>query len=157
MSVRRFALLLAATAPVACSGPPSAAEVDNQAGSTSGPTSEFTPNQELPPLVPAGNATTPVEVARVEADYVGKWIGPEGLVLDVKAKPGGGVTIINQWTLDDEGTFEGSVTAEGLRFTRNGETVTASPSDGDATGMKWLAGKKNCLTVKVGSEGYCRD
>ena len=29
-------------------------------------------------------------------------------------------------------------------------------TDGDATGMKWLAGKARCLTVRVG-EGYCRD
>ena len=30
------------------------------------------------------------------------------------------------------------------------------PTDGDATGLKYLAGKKDCLTVEPG-EGYCRD
>lgn len=155
MSLRRHALLLAATLPAACSGPPPAAE-SNQVGSMDAPGAEVAPNQELPAAVPAENATTPAQAAKVEADYVGKWVGPEGLVLEVKPKAGGGVTIVNQWTLDDKGTFDGSVTAEGLRFMRGGEAVTAVASDGDATGMKWLAGKKDCLTVKPG-EGYCRD
>ena len=34
------------------------------------------------------------------------------------------------------------------------ETITAT--DGEATGMKWLLDKQNCLTVRSG-EGYCRD
>lgn len=156
-STRRFALALAATCPLAaCGNPPPAAETENQIGSMGAPAADVAPNQQLPAPVPAENATSPVENAKVEADYIGKWIGPEGLVLEVKAKPGGGVTIVNQWTLDDKGSFDGSVTAEGLRFMRGDEAVTASPSDGDATGMKWLAGKKDCLVVKVGSEGYCR-
>ena len=156
-STRRFALALAATTPLAaCGSPPPAAQTDNQIGSMGAPAADVAPNQTLPAAVPVENATSPVENAKVEADYIGKWVGLEGLVLDVKAKPGGGVTIENQWTLDDKGIFEGSVTAEGLRFMRNGEAITATPSDGDATGMKWLAGKKDCLTVKPGSEGYCR-
>lgn len=158
-SLRRYALALAASAPIlgiaACSNPP-AADAGNQVSSTGDPAAAFTPNQELPASVPVENGVAPGEAAKVEADYIGKWVGPEGLVLEVKAKPGGGVTIVNQWSLDDKGSFEGSVTAEGLRFMRKGEAVTATPSDGDATGMKWLAGKKDCLTVTVGSEGYCR-
>lgn len=158
MSVSRFAVVLAATAALAgCGNPPPAAETDNQVGSMGAPAADVAPNQALPAPVPADNATSPVEQAMVEADYVGKWTGPEGLVMEVKPKTGGGVTIANQWTLDDKGSFDGSVTAEGLRFIRNGEAVTATPSDGAATGMKWLAGKKDCLTVKAGSEGYCRD
>lgn len=157
MSHRRHALLLAAIMPAAaCTNPPPATQADNTIGSMGAPATQFTPDRELPAAVPAGNATSPGQTAKVEADYVGKWIGPEGLVLDVKPKAGGGVTIANQWTLDDKGNFEGSVTAEGLRFMRNGEAVTAVASDGDATGLKWLAGKKDCLTVKPG-EGYCRD
>lgn len=161
MSARHFALLLAATMPAACTNPPPPpAETDGnqsgQIGSMGAPGAPVAPNQELPATAPAENATSPAQAAKVEADYVGKWIGPEGLVLEVKPKPGGGVTIANQWTLDDNGNFDGSVNAEGLRFMRNGETVTASPSNGDATGMKWLAGKRDCLTVKSG-EGYCRD
>ena len=104
---------------------------------------------------PAANAAGPVG-AWTQDRYLGRWIGVEGMVLDVAAKPGGGVTLDMQWSLDDKGKFDGSVTAEGLRFMRNGVAETAVPSDGDATGLKYLAGKKDCLTVKPG-EGYCRD
>jgi glucose/arabinose dehydrogenase len=106
---------------------------------------------------PAGNAADVVAPPATQTAYLGKWIGPEGLVLEVTAKPDGGVAISNQWTLDDKGKFEGSVTAEGLRWMRGNTPVTAVLTDGDATGMKWLAGKKTCLTVTAGSEGYCRD
>ena len=102
-------------------------------------------------------APEPAATARVEADYLGKWIGVEGMVLNVAKRDGGGVTLDMVWGLDpdDKGSFPGSVTAEGLRFTREGKDEILVPSDGDATGLKWLAGKKNCLTVKTG-EGYCR-
>lgn len=176
MPLRRYALLLAATAPLVACGtqpPPAAPDntievasdvaVGNAAGNVSIPVTPVEPTGTGIAATPsakdsaaAENATAPARPeAKVEADYLGKWIGPEGLVLDVKRKPGGGVTIVNQWSLDDKGTFDGSVTAEGLRFMRKGEAVTASPGNGDATDMKWLAGKKNCLIVKPG-EGYCR-
>jgi hypothetical protein len=29
-------------------------------------------------------------------------------------------------------------------------------TNGNGTGMKWLVGKADCLTVRVG-EGYCKD
>jgi hypothetical protein len=98
-----------------------------------------------------------VALPATETAYLGKWIGPEGLMLEVTAKPGGGVVINNQWSLDDKGKFEGSVTAEGLRWMRGTTPVSAVLTSGDATGMKWLAGKKNCLTVAAGSEAYCRN
>lgn len=102
--------------------------------------------------------TSPADTAKLERDYLGKWVGVEGMVLNVAAKPGGGVTLDMRWGLDADmaGKFDGSVTAEGLRFMRNGVAETAVFTDGDATGLKWLAGKKTCLTVKSG-EGYCRD
>ncbi|MFD1786704.1 hypothetical protein ACFSC3_03865 [Sphingomonas floccifaciens] len=93
-----------------------------------------------------------------ERDYLGRWVGVEGMILSVAAKPGGGVTLDMRWGLDNEmaGKFDGSVTAEGLRFMRNGVAETAVMTNGDETGLKWLAGKAPCLTVKPG-EGYCRD
>ncbi|WP_294337198.1 hypothetical protein [uncultured Sphingomonas sp.] len=106
-----------------------------------------------------GNAAVnPADTAKLERDYLGRWVGVEGMILNVAAKPGGGVTMDMRWGLDDDmaGKFDGSVTAEGLRFMRNGVAETAVHTDGDATALKWLAGKKDCLTVKPG-EGYCRD
>lgn len=104
---------------------------------------------------PAADEATP-EAPLTEADYFGRWTGVEGMYLVVAPKPGGGVTLEMQWDLDHKGTFEGSVTAEGLRFLRDGEAETAVPTRGDATGLKYLAGKEDCLTVRPG-EGYCRD
>ena len=92
----------------------------------------------------------------LEADYLGRWTGVEGMYLDIASKPGGGVRVQMQWDLDHRGTFDGAVTAEGLRFMRDGVAETAVPGNGDATGLKYLAGKQDCLVVKPG-EGYCRD
>ena len=122
-----------ATAPVAPAPAPDAGRVDG------------TPA----PAMPADNAP-------VEATYLGRWVGVEGKYLEVAATPAGGVTLEMQWDLDNKASFDGSVTAEGLRFMRNGEAQTAVHTDGDATGLKYLAGKRDCLTVKPG-EGYCRD
>ena len=101
-------------------------------------------------------ASAPTDSAVLEADYLGRWTGVEGMYLVVAAKPGGGVALEMQWDLDHTGTFDGSVTAEGLRFERDGVAETAVRTNGDATGLKYLAGKADCLTVKPG-EGYCRD
>ncbi|WP_204325615.1 hypothetical protein, partial [Stenotrophomonas maltophilia] len=60
------------------------------------------------------------------------------------------------YTLDDKGSFEGKGTREGIAFERPDGKQVLKASDGDATGLKYLAGKKDCLTVKTG-EGYCRD
>ena len=105
---------------------------------------------------PAPATPAPADGAALEADYLGRWTGVEGMYLVVASKPGGGVTLEMQWDLDHKGTFDGSATAEGLRFMRDGVAESAVRTDGDATGLKYLAGKKDCLTVKPG-EGYCRD
>ncbi|MGH6633597.1 MAG: hypothetical protein ACREB0_09570, partial [Sphingopyxis sp.] len=61
-----------------------------------------------------------------------------------------------QSDLDTKGTYEGVVTAQGISFKRGDETLLLKKSTGDETGLKYLAGKKECLIVKDG-EGYCRD
>lgn len=91
----------------------------------------------------------------MEADHVGRWLGVEGTYLNVTRRSSGGVDLEMQHDLDDKRTYQGSVTAEGLRFLRNGVAETAVATDGDATGLKHLAGRKDRLTVKPG-EGYCR-
>lgn len=159
-----LALVLAATALVACTdrnattdsaadGTPATkatAPERERDDATAGP-SPTVPVASTPPATP-----TPADTAPMEADYVGRWTGVEGMYLMVAPKPGGGVSLEMQWDLDHKGTFDGSVTAEGLRFMREGVAETAVRTDGDATGLKHLAGKQDCLTVKPG-EGYCRD
>lgn len=107
-------------------------------------------------IEPATNTASPAADAKLEADYLGRWVGVEGMYLNVAKAPKGGVMMEMQYDLDNKATVPGSVTAEGLRFMRNGVAETAVHTDGAATGLKYLAGKKDCLTVKSG-EGYCRD
>ncbi len=90
-----------------------------------------------------------------DRDYAGRWIGVEGTYLNVTPTGPGTASLEMQYDLDNKGTYPATITPAGLRFTRNGKTLLLRPSDGDATGLKWLAGKKDCLTVASG-EGYCR-
>ena len=93
--------------------------------------------------------------------WVGKWIGVEGMVLTIEKDPGGSVgryRLTNVWGLDDnmKGSFDGVATQKGIAFNRPDGARELVASDGAATGLKYLAGKKDCLTVAPG-EGYCRD
>jgi hypothetical protein len=149
--MKPLALVLAALLPAACSDQRPAADAPDVAPAARDTAAE-------PPAGAADAAASPGADAQapVEADYLGRWTGVEGMYLVVAAKPDGGVGLDMQWDLDNRGSFDGSVTAEGLRFMRNGVAETAVRTDGDATGLKHLAGKRDCLTVKPG-EGYCRD
>ena len=156
--MKTLALILATVTLAACSDPTPGAVTP---ASTDAVAVEVTDGPAM-----AGNdadaeatpAVTPVatDAQSTEADYLGRWTGVEGMYLVVAPKPDGAVTLEMQWDLDNKGTFDGSVTAEGLRFMRNGVAENAVRSNGDATGLKNLAGKRECLTVKRG-EGYCRD
>lgn len=122
-----------------------------------------------PPATPANDSGAAADTATAatamaaghsaltHADPVGRWTGVEGMYLDIK--PGtapGDYRLAMQWSLDDKGEFDGVARGDTIEFQRGGVRETLRPTDGDATGLKYLAGKKNCLTVKVG-EGYCRD
>ncbi|MEO6184986.1 MAG: hypothetical protein ABIP38_06420 [Steroidobacteraceae bacterium] len=63
------------------------------------------------------------------------------------------ITIRN---LDGPRTFAGSAANGQIQFKRDGVNEVIHATNGNDTGMKWLAGKSNCLTVRTG-EGYCRD
>src|SRR3546814_1697226 len=64
-------------------------------------------------------------------------------------------TLEMQSDLDTKGSYEGRDSEHGIRFRRGGEELSLHRGDGDETGLKYLAGKKECLIVKTG-EGYCR-
>ncbi len=158
--MKALALLFAVAALAACSDrqpaadAPAPAEASPSAATIAAEPASAPSDAKTNPARTA--PTAPAATAKMEADYLGRWTGVEGMVLDVASKPGGGVTLDMQWDLDNKGTFDGSVTAEGLRFMRNGVAERAVHSNGDATGLKHLAGKQDCLTVKPG-EGYCKD
>jgi hypothetical protein len=91
--------------------------------------------------------------------WVGRWRGVEGLNLVIArdaAKGPGHYTLTQQYTLDDKGVFAGTAVGDLIQFHRPDGDQTLRETDGAATGLKYLASKKECLTVKPG-EGYCRD
>ena len=90
--------------------------------------------------------------------FIGHWVGPEGLYLDIAADGGpysGRYALKMKYTLDDEGSFTGLTYLDTIVFERGGKTLSLRAGNGDATGMKWLAGKTECLVIAPG-EGYCR-
>ncbi len=131
------------------------AEIDNSAQATIAPPVAPTPtpgeSATATPTPVASASDTPVDTAR----YLGRWTGVEGMFLVVAPSPEG-VTLDMQYDLDHRATFAGTVGADGIAFTRGGMAETLRPGDGAATGLKWLADKRDCLVVKTG-EGYCRD
>jgi hypothetical protein len=58
--------------------------------------------------------------------------------------------------LDAALTFKGVAAGDRIEFERDRMPESLRATNGDETGMKWLAGKTNCLTIKPG-EGFCRD
>lgn len=91
--------------------------------------------------------------------WVGRWVGPEGLFLDIQPAPDGKpgrYAIVNRDNLDREASYSGAADGETIRFTRDGKEWSIRPGTGDETGFKYLAGKTDCLIVEAGKEGYCR-
>lgn len=107
--------------------------------------------------VPATQPSAPAASAPRTADaWLGRWIGPEGTFVDLSARTGGAGYSVTIQSLDGPATYEGRAVEGGIAFERAGQTETLRATDGQATGMKWLLDKKNCLTVRTG-EGFCRD
>lgn len=118
---------------------------------------EQTPAAET--TAPTETAAKPAETTAASVDvaaWAGKWTGPEGMYATITPGTDGKVSLEMQSDLDTKGTYEGTATAEGISFKRAEETLVLKMATGDETGLKYLAGKKDCLMVKSG-EGYCRD
>lgn len=90
------------------------------------------------------------------ADWIGTWTGPEGLFVNITQAGEGRYTLEMQADLDTRANYSGTATPEGIAFERGGEPKLLRKATGDETGLKWLAGKKDCLMVEEG-EGFCRD
>lgn len=88
------------------------------------------------------------------SQWQGRWTGPEGTLLDLEPRADGvGITV---HSLDGPDSYQGTEQADGIQFVRNGKAETIRAGDGEATGMKWLLDKQNCLVIRLG-EGFCRD
>lgn len=111
----------------------------------------------LTPLGTVASAPAPASAAGsvpLPDRWLGQWNGPEGTFL--KLSGGQGRYDITIQNLDGPRSFTGRAAGEHIEFERNGQRETLRATDGQATGMKWLADKKDCLSVRPG-EGYCRD
>jgi len=97
---------------------------------------------------------TGVSSTETTDQWLGRWDGVEGTYLQLAKK--GDKYVVEIRDLDGSKTFEGFGDGNRIRFTRDGKTEFLSAGDGQATGMKWLADKKNCLLTRQG-EGWCRD
>ena len=116
-------------------------------------------NGQLPKgtaLPPPEMDVLPDEAALPTDEWAGKWVGVEGLFLDIAPTARQSYYDLTVGLLDGVEHYEGVAQGEAIRFTRNGVQETIRPASGDETGLKWLAGKTNCLVIKPG-EGFCRD
>lgn len=95
-----------------------------------------------------------VSAPAVASDYAGKWQGVEGTSLEIT--PQGDAYRIIVTNLDGPREFTGTAADGGIQFMRDGATLVIRKGSGEETGMKWLAGKTNCVVVAA-NEGYCRD
>ncbi len=102
---------------------------------------------------PPANAT--VEALPTDA-WIGKWVGVEGLMLDIQPAGEPGRYILSVTLLDGTKSYDGNADGDLIRFTRDGQRESIRAATGNETGLKWLAGKQNCLMIKEG-EGFCRD
>lgn len=113
--------------------------------------------------LPPGNALPPPEFEVVPPDesanptdaWIGKWVGVEGLALAIAPASPGHYTL-SVTLLDGTNRYDGTADGDVIRFTRAGKAETVRAATGDETGLKYLAGKQDCLMIKSG-EGFCRD
>lgn len=109
----------------------------------------------LDATAPTQSAPTQPAPKQIATDrWLGQWNGPEGTYLRLSGGEGKYDVAIRN--LDGERVFKGEAAGDVVRFERDGTAESIRATDGAATGMKWLADKKDCLTIKSG-EGYCRD
>ncbi|ALJ12779.1 hypothetical protein [Sphingopyxis macrogoltabida] len=101
-------------------------------------------------------ATDPATAPHRFASWAGKWTGVEGMFVTITPGEPGKYKLEMQSDLDTKGTYDGNDSEHGIKFKRGSEELSLRRGNGDETGLKYLAGKKECLIVKDG-EGYCRD
>ena len=127
-----------------------AESVADQAGN------QVTINVPAAPEGPAAGNNASASSAPLPTDaWVGKWVGVEGLALDIQPGKGPGVYALTVNLMDMKNSYEGRADGAVIRFQRGDRQETISHVTGSETGLKWLADKKNCLMIQPG-EGFCR-
>ena len=113
-------------------------------------------DETMPPEGAGDGAADTATAPHRFADWAGKWIGVEGMFVTITPGEPGKYKLEMQSDLDTKGTYDGADSEHGIKFKRGTEELSLRRGSGDETGLKYLAGKKECLIVKDG-EGYCRD
>jgi hypothetical protein len=109
-----------------------------------------------PPAAESAAPQTGVAAPAPADAWIGKWIGVEGNTLTIEATGVKGVYAITEVTLDGPKTYPGNAEGDHIAIVDAGKPGTITASNGDATGLKYLAGKQNCLLIESG-RGFCRD
>jgi hypothetical protein len=111
-------------------------------------------SKQDPTALPPTQAPSAPERTEITADkWLGQWNGPEGTYLRIAGGKGRyEVTVRN---LDGPRSFPGLAADNRIEFERDGVKESLKATNGQGTGMKWLADKSDCLVVRPG-EGYCR-
>lgn len=112
-------------------------------------------DETVPPEAAEGE-TDPATTPHRFASWAGKWTGVEGMFVTITPGEPGQYKLEMQSDLDTKGTYDGTDSEHGIKFKRGAEELSLRRGSGDETGLKYLAGKKECLIVKDG-EGYCKD
>lgn len=110
-----------------------------------------------PVASPSASPTGSPAATTGKADTLtGRWEGAEGTFLNV-TKTGEKFEIEIKNLDPAPKKYEGAAKGDVIEFIRDGKPATITTATGDETGMKWLLGKKNCVVITKGSEGYCKD
>lgn len=102
---------------------------------------------------PSTAEPAPAATNRSTDAWLGQWNGPEGTFLLLSKD--GEKYVIKIQSLDGPNTYEGVSAGDRIEFERDGRRESIHAGNGEATGMKWLLDKKDCLIIKTG-EGFCR-
>lgn len=148
MTIRTSASLALILLMAACARGEDARPIDNVTVADSAALDEMI--DDVDPLSNGSQAALSTD------DWIGKWIGVEGLVLDIQPAGERGRYLLSVTLLDGTKSYEGSADGDVIRFIRDGRPESIRAATGDQTGLKWLAGKQNCLMIQQG-EGFCRD
>lgn len=125
---------------------------------------DTTPAASIPlddSVATTANEATPVDNAAATPGtdspegWIGKWVGVEGLALDISKGDAPGQYMLKIALLDGTATYDGTADGDTIRFTRDGKEERVRRAKGTETGLKYLAEKTDCLMIQVG-EGFCR-
>lgn len=93
---------------------------------------------------------------KLQDSWIGKWTGPEGTSLLISHDTQKHRYLVSIQSLDYLRTYIARAKDDTLVFKREGEKSTITAGDGQATGMKWLADKRDCLIIRSGQQAFCR-